>query len=77
MCQKAASYTGPHAWNLLPEALKQSKAFGGFKKKLNMQIIRKYEKILWSFRIITMPFVQICMHFSDKKQAFSVPYFPL
>ena len=28
MCQQAVSYTGPHSWNRLPEALKQIKTIG-------------------------------------------------
>ena len=43
MCQQAVSYTGPHSWNRLPEALKQIKTIGTFKKKLKIHFISKYE----------------------------------
>ena len=43
MCQKAVSYTRPHSWNRLPEALKKMKNIGTFKKKLKNHFISKYE----------------------------------
>ena len=33
MRQKAVSYTGPHSWNRLPEALRQMKTIGTLKKR--------------------------------------------
>ena len=43
MCKHAVSYTGPHSWNRLPEAIKQIKTIGIFKKKLKIQFISNYE----------------------------------
>ena len=39
MCQEAESYTGPYSYNRLPEALKQNKTIGTFKKKLEILFI--------------------------------------
>ena len=34
MCKKDLSHTGPYAWNMLPETLRQAKTIGVFKKSL-------------------------------------------
>ena len=45
VCQQAVSYTGPHFWNRLPEALRQIKTIETLKKKKKLKIhfISKYE----------------------------------